>query len=132
MSFRTVCFLAVIATAPFGLMFLLAPQWLGALYGLDYGTPGSAMLGRLYGAALLLLAGLFFAMSDIADSRAQQRTAAAGCFACALGALVSVHATLTGVTNALMWSTAVLYGFFVVAWAVLRLRQRSASEHQLA
>ncbi|MGZ5181314.1 MAG: hypothetical protein ACXWC2_12590, partial [Ramlibacter sp.] len=38
----------------------------------------------------------------------------------ALGALVSLQSVLAGTTNALMWTTVLIFGFFTAVWLMFR------------
>lgn len=116
LSFPLVATLAAWATALFGIGFLLVPEQLAALYGVSQWNPGTLMFPRLFGAAFLFMSVVLLAVRDCPDAATCQRVARSAGWINLLGVAVSVQATLSGATNALMWSSAAIYGFFVIAW----------------
>lgn len=125
MNFAIVCLIAIIATAPFGLAFLLAPETMGSLYGIASWTPGTLFVGRLLGVGFLFMAGAAFAARQCADSDFQWRLSICFGIGSLLGTAVSVQSTVSGALNALGWSAAALYAFFTLAWASVAVRRRA-------
>ena len=125
MSFAVLCLIAVIATAPFGLAFLLAPEATGNLYGIAGWTPGTLFVARLLGVGFLFMAGAVYAARHCADSAFQRRLATCFSLASLLGAIVSGYSTMSGATNAMGWTASALYAFFTLAWASIALRRRT-------
>ena len=102
-------FLVVLAglALSFGLAGLVAPAPFWGFYGLEV-TGGAALLGRLFGAALLAW-GLILLVSRHFDDYAQETILIATAIADAAGAAIAVVAIVTGVLNAQGWSLAGLY-----------------------
>ena len=61
MNFAVLCVIAIIATAPFGLAFLLAPETTGGVYGIAGWTAGTLSVARLLGVGFLFMAGAAYA-----------------------------------------------------------------------
>lgn len=125
MRFAIVCLIGIIATAPFGLAFLLAPEATGSLYGVTDWTPGTLFVGRLLGVAFLFMAGAAFAARECPDSAFQKRLSLCFCAASVLGVVASAHSTISGAVNAMGWTAAALFAFFTLAWASIALRRRA-------
>src|SRR5213595_2182824 len=118
MSFRTLQMLVVLAAAAFGAAFLLIAELVSSFYGVDDWNSGTLVIARLYGVVLLMVAGAAYACLHSEDKALQRRVALVDVSTSALGTLVSVQSVLAGTTNALMWTTVLIFGFFTVAWLV--------------
>jgi len=120
MSFRTIQMLVGLAAGAFGVAFLLAPELITSYYGIHDWNSTTVVPARLYGVALLMVAGAAYACLPIEDLALQRRIALANIPTTALGALVSLQSVLAGTTNALMWTTVLIFGFFTAAWWMFR------------
>lgn len=127
MSFAIVCLIGIIATTPFGLAFLIAPEAIGSLYGIASWTPGTLFVGRLLGVSFLFIAGAAFAARQCADSDFQRRLSMCFCVASLLGVVASAYSTISGALNAMGWTAAALYAFFTLAWASIALSRQNFS-----
>lgn len=123
MSFAKLCVVGIIATLPFGLAFLFAPEAVGSLYGIGSWTAGTLFVARLLGIGFLFMAGAVFAARPSADRDFRRRLSACFGIASALGAVVSANSTLGGGVNAMGWTAVALYGFFTLAWGSIALRR---------
>ena len=117
MNFKPICLIGTVVCAVFGLVFLLVPMQVAAIYGMVEWNPGQLTVARLFGVSMLYIAVTLFVMRDLADQALRRTFAAAFAAASALAVVVSIHSVLTGATNAMMWSTVLIYGFFTIAWA---------------
>jgi hypothetical protein len=124
MDFRTIGLVGIVVTGVFGFAFLVAPSAVASLYGISGWSPGQLLIARLFGLELLYVTGALYAVRDIADRSVQRVFATALGAASVLGALVTAQAVLAGATNALSWSTVVIYAFFAGAWGRLALAGR--------
>ncbi|MGZ5194219.1 MAG: hypothetical protein ACXWJM_02420 [Ramlibacter sp.] len=120
MSYRSIQMLVVVAAALFGAAFLLAPELITSFYGIHDWNSTTVVPARLYGVALLMVAGAAYACLPIEDLALQRRIALANIPTSALGALVGLQSVLAGTTNALMWTTVLIFGFFTAAWLMFR------------
>jgi hypothetical protein len=92
----------------FGIIFVLAPGALLALYGAKV-EPSGAFVAQLYGAAFILLGVmLWFARTD-QGSEALRAIVLAVLIGDGIGFIVALLAQLAGVMNALGWSVVALY-----------------------
>lgn len=111
---------AIIALA-FGILFVLSPAAVLALYGVRTDATGTFM-ARLFGAALVQV-GLvaLFARKDI-DSPCR-RAVQVGCtVGLALGSVVALAGQVSGLFNALGWSTVAIYLTLAVGYGYYQLR----------
>lgn len=131
MSYRTIQMLVIIAAAPFGAAFLLAPELLTGYYGIEDWNAGTLVPAHLYGVALLMVASAAYACLPIQDPGLQRRIALANIAPTAIGAIVALQSVLAGSSNALMWTTVLLFVFFTAAWGVfaMRLSHTGATHH---
>jgi hypothetical protein len=128
MGFRTTVLASFWVTLLFGLAFLLAPEFTMAGYrvGLNLGPTDAqhANLARSLGVALLLCAGLCWALNELRDADVQRKVALAMTLVTAAGAVAALYAVLIGAVNALGWSTVGFYAFFALMWGRIALRAR--------
>jgi hypothetical protein len=94
--------LATLVAAVFGLAFLIAPSQLVALYGVKL-TPQSEVIGRIAGSVICGFAIVFWGAREGNPADAMRAAMTAGLIANALDALILLHATATGLLNALGW-----------------------------
>lgn len=121
MDFRLVATLASLLSAAFGIGFLLAPTASAAMHGITLVDPGHLLVGRYFGAELLIYAAATWALRGLADPAAQRSGAGVLALATTCGLGVSLLGTIAGTLNALGWSSVALWAFFVLAWGRLAL-----------
>jgi hypothetical protein len=117
--------LHAILTLAFGIAFLLAPARALALYGVGTDAAGTFM-ARLFGAALIqvgLVAWLARRDTDTPARRAIQVGYASGL---AVGLVVSLLGQLSGLFNALGWSTVAIYLLLGVGYGYFHARPSAA------
>ena len=115
--------LAVLAFL-FGVGFILVPDQVIATYGIQP-SPALALLGRLYGGSLLSLAAILWFARDFGDGAALRAVLIGAAIIGVVSLVVSVMSTLSGVQNAMGWST-VLIHLFVTAGSAYFLMGRSS------
>jgi hypothetical protein len=104
----------------FGIGFVLAPGQVLSNYGIE-NSPTVALMSRLFGGTLLALAVILWSARDF--SEAAVRPVLIGlCVADVVNLVVAVMAISAGTTNALGWSTVLIYlcgavgaGYFLTA-----------------
>ena len=109
----------------FGIAFVLAPAQLLSAYGTTLDAAGLFM-ARLFGAALIQIGGLALLARNVADVGAQRAIVLAYLIALVIGFVVALQGQLAGISNALGWSTVVIYlllalGFGYFQFAKLRV-----------
>ena len=125
MNFKPICLLGTLVCTLFGLAFLLVPLEVAAIYGMVDWNPGQLTVARLLGASMLYIAAALFVLRDLADRPLRRNFATAFAVVSAVAAVVSIHSVVTGATNAMMWSTVVIYGFFAIAWTLVAKSTRT-------
>ena len=115
---------AVIAMI-FGIGFTFAPAMTLAPYGVELSAAG-LHVARLFGAALVGY-GIITWLLRAADAGAQRSVAIALTVADALGTLISAWGVLSGITNALGWTTVAVYGLLCAGFAMHLLRKPAAA-----
>jgi hypothetical protein len=108
---------ALIATL-FGIAFLVAPVQVLATYGVIV-TPGTAVVSRLFGAALIGYGFLTWWVRAAAPSDTLRSIVLALCVADGLGFIAALMGQLGGAVNGLGWSTVVIYGALAAGFAFL-------------
>jgi hypothetical protein len=108
MKLTTLFIVYAVVSAAFGLAFVFVPETSLALYGITL-SPGGVPIARLFGAALLEFALLSWFARKSGDSEARQAIVLAIFVGEALGFVVALFGQLSGVVNALGWSTVAVY-----------------------
>lgn len=105
---------AVIAAA-FGIAFIVVPRPLLEAYGVTL-TPGTAVVSRLFGAALVGYGVLTWQVRAAASSETLRAVVLALFVGDVLGFVLSLQGMLKGAINALGWSTVVIYGLLAAGF----------------
>jgi hypothetical protein len=108
----------------FGIGFLLAPGLVLDSYGVQH-SPELKLLGRLFGGVLLTLGVIHWLARDFIEEAAVRAALAGTVIGSCVNMVVALKGTLFGATNALGWSTALIY-FFAAVGSVYFLRARTA------
>ena len=105
----------------FGVGFVVAPDQVLANYGIEH-SPALALLGRLFGGALLTLGVILWLARDFRDEVAVRAVLVGTLVVGVVNLVVATMGTLAGTTNALGWSTVLIYlfgaigsGYFLIA-----------------
>lgn len=110
MSVKT--FLAIMSVLGllFGIAYLLIPARMGVIYGVA-ASPAVEMVSRFFGVALLAWAMIAWFAKDFHDESDLRHVIAPSAFAFTAGAVVSAMGTLSGVMNAMGWTSAAIFAF---------------------
>ncbi len=92
-----------------GVIFVLAPGVLLAVYGVRNAEQSTVLMTRLYGSTFILLGILLWFARSATESEALRAIVLAVVFGDALGFMVALLGQLAGVMNALGWSVVALY-----------------------
>jgi hypothetical protein len=115
---NTLLLVAGILALVFGLGFLLAPAALLPLYGL--GTePATVLMSRFFGAALVHLGAALYLVRDVREPATRRGLVLAGVVGSLAGVAVALLGQLSGLVNAMGWSTVAIYGALLVGYASL-------------
>jgi hypothetical protein len=112
----------------FGVGFVLAPDQVLANYGIEH-SPALALLGRLFGGALLTLGVILWLARDFRDEAAVRTVLVGGLVGDVVNFVVATMGTLAGTTNALGWSTVLIYLFGAVGSGYFLIAQSQRPAH---
>ena len=110
----------------FGLAFVLVPGSTLSIYGVSVNEAG-ILISRLFGASLLGYAVLSWFARNTEESAARRAILISFSIGFTIGFIVSLIGQLSGIVNALGWSSVALYLFFAVAFGYLRFMKSSSS-----
>ena len=102
----------------FGLAFLLVPEQMSDLYGLA-SRPALIFVGRVLGAAFLTIGLIIWLSKSSTDWTALRGVLVGIAAGDAIGAIVVIWGTTTGVVNSMGWSAVVFYVLLAVGGAYL-------------
>ena len=97
----------------FSIGFVLAPDQVLANYGIEH-SPALALVGRLFGGVLLTLGTILWLSRDFRDEAAVRAVLAGTVIGSSVNLVVAIMGNLSGTTNALGWSTVLIYLFAAV------------------
>jgi hypothetical protein len=106
----------------FGLALLLVPAQLVALYGITL-TPATEVIGRVAGATNLGFAILFWSIRN-GSAEAVKPAMLAGLVGSGLICLTMLHASATGLLNALGWGQVAINGLLALGFGYFYLGKR--------
>lgn len=125
MRLPTLLLIAALLSLGFGLSFLLVPDIVLPLYGVEP-TPATALMSRFFGAALFQWGVALYLVREVREAATQRGLVLAGVVGSAAGLAVALMGQLAGLVNAMGWSTVAIYGLLMGAFASL-LRARPAT-----
>ena len=125
MRLPTLLLVAGILALVFGSGFLLAPGTLLPLYAVDPAPP-TILIARFFGVALVQLGLALYLLRETRDLVAHRGLVLAGVVGSAAGAVVALMGVLSGLTNAMGWSTVAIYVALLLGYAGA-MRARSAT-----
>ncbi len=108
MKLSTLFSIHAVVAGIFGLAFTLAPESLLSFYGGAL-NPVGVVVGRLFGSALLGIAAIAWFARNIEAPEARQAIVLALFVSDAVGFIVALLGQLSGVVNALGWTTVAIY-----------------------
>ncbi len=126
MSLNTFFLVNAALAVVYGLGFLLIPTVLADLYDLALGDAGY-YVGRLFGAALVFLAILFWQARTFGSGRATGSIVLAGLVGDGLALVVSIGAISAGLMNTLGWSVMGIYALLTIGFAYFQFTRQPAS-----
>ena len=112
----------------FGIGFVLAPDQVLANYGIE-SSPAMALLGRLFGGALLTLGVILWLARDFRDEAAVRAVLVANAVGSCINLVVAIMGNLSGTTNALGWTTVLIYLFAAVGSGYFLMARTARLSH---
>jgi uncharacterized protein YjeT (DUF2065 family) len=111
----------------FGIGFVLVPQFVGSIFGMNLDAPGTLM-ARLFGTAFIFGAIVLWLARNAAGSDPASRAIVVSVVVSnAIGFVVTLLATLAGVWNVLGWLPVGLYLVFGLAFAYFLIAEPGTS-----
>jgi FtsH-binding integral membrane protein len=124
MRLATLLLIAGLLALVFGLGFLLVPAALLPLYGVQPDPP-TTLMSRFFGGALVQLGLALYLVREVREPSVQRGLIVAGVVGSIAGVAVALLGQLSGLVNALGWSTVAIYAGLLLGYASL-LRARPA------
>jgi hypothetical protein len=112
----------------FGVGFVLAPDQVLSNYGIEH-SPALALVGRLFGGTLLALGVILWLARDFRDEVAVRAVLVGTLVVGVVNLVVATMGTLAGTTNALGWSTMLIYLFGAVGSGYFLMAQSRRPAH---
>jgi hypothetical protein len=113
MTIRTFFTILAVLSFLFGIGLVLVPDQVFANYGIEH-SPALALIGRLFGGALLTLGVILWLARDFRDEAALRAVLVGALLGDVVNLVVAALGTLSGASNALGWSTVLIYLFGAV------------------
>lgn len=127
MKLNTLLVTTAVIAVIFGLVFLFAPEKSVALYGVALG-PGGAVMTRFFGATLLGFAVLTWLARNETGSATRKAVIPALIVTNVAGFVVALAGQLSGLVNALGWSTVAIYVFLAMGFVYFQFVKPGASK----
>lgn len=127
MKFKTMMTIKAAVCLVFGIPMLIVPGLLMSLFGVTLDA-GGTLMARLYGAALLGNLMLTWFGRNVAASDARRAIAIHLSVYDAIGFVVAVLATLSGIMNVLGWSVVLIYLVIALGFGYFLFKKPSASD----
>lgn len=121
MKFHTLMIIKAVVCLALGVPILIMPSFIYSIFGITL-EPGSAVVAREYGAALIGTLMITWFARNAQESNIRWAIALGYCVYDAIGFVDALVATLSGTMNLLGWSVVVLYLFFALGFGYFALR----------
>ncbi len=125
MRLNSLLLVAGLLALVFGLGFLLVPQTVLGVYGIQP-DPATALMSRFFGAALVHVGAALYLIRDVQEGPAQRALVVAGVVGSLVGLGVALAGQLSGQVNAMGWSTVLIYGALLLGYSSLLGSRRGA------
>lgn len=123
MNLRNLFILTAVVALVFGLGFLILPDQLLQLYGIELSEAG-LYIGRLIGTVFIGV-GIITWQARYSNDSSARRAIVTGLFIdFLLGLVVSIMMMFSGLVNALGWSTVIIYLFFTLGYGYFQFIKR--------
>jgi hypothetical protein len=113
MTTRTFFIIATIAALSFGIGFMLIPEFVGSIFGINFDADG-AMIARFFGALLITVGVWFFMMRDTRDTATIHAMLTGYLVGLVVGIINALTSTISGTMNGLGWLIVLMYSGLAV------------------
>ncbi len=121
MKFKTVMILKAVVCLALGLPILFVPGFFYGLFGASLGA-GGIFAAREYGASLMGNLMVTWFARNATQSQARRAIILGLCLYDAIGFVITLIATISGVLNPLGWSAVVIYLFFALGFGYFLIK----------
>jgi hypothetical protein len=105
--------------AVFGVVFVVVPGPVASIYGIALDKAGE-LVAQLFGAALIGFAVLNWLARDVTDPKGQQAVVLSNLVGDVVGLVVILIGQLSGIANALGWTSVALYLLLALGFAYIQ------------
>ncbi|HZZ22740.1 MAG TPA: hypothetical protein VFE60_09260 [Roseiarcus sp.] len=113
MTSRTLLTITAVVAVLYGLAFVLIPDSINALYGVPP-APYTALYTRFFGSALLGFGVINWFAKDFRSWDAIRGVLTGTAVTTAIGGLIALFAVVTGLSNAMTWTSVLVYALLLV------------------
>lgn len=124
MKFKTMMVIKAIVCLALGVPILLLPNFTYSIFGVTLGA-GGVVAAQEYGASLIGALMITWFARKTQPSETRRAIALGYCVYDAIGVVVCLIATLTGVMNVLGWAVVLLYLFFTLGFGYFTVKASS-------
>jgi hypothetical protein len=118
-------FVAIVSIV-YGIGNALTPAWMNELHGV-HSSPGTSLLSRYFGAALLGVGAMAWLARNAANSDALLAFMRGGLVIAVVGLIVSLHAMTVGLMNTLGWVSVIIQALLSLGFATFAFMKRETS-----
>lgn len=126
MRFNMFLLIAGLVALVFGLGFLFFPVALLAQYGVHTDAAG-LLMSRYFATALIELGLIVYLVRNVTEPAAQRAIALGGFLGTLVGLALTVKAELTGMLNAVGWSSVVIYALLTLGFASFAFKAQASA-----
>ena len=130
MKLSTFLSIVGIVSILFGIGFVAVPAEVLAQYGVP-GDQYTIFMSRFFGGALVQIGMLVWLARNIVDSLGRRSIVLSGLIGMAIGFGVALCGQMSGVVNALGWSTVAIYALFAIGFAYFQFAAKGPSSPAL-
>jgi hypothetical protein len=127
MKLRTFLIINAIVALVYGIVELLIPATMLALYGIVYSV-SARLMAQYFGVTLIGVGLLMLLVRNVTDPAAQRAVIIAFLVSDIIGVIVSVIGTVSGVMSAVGWSAVVIYVLLALGFVYFLFKKPSAAE----
>ena len=126
MKFSNLLIITAVISLLFGVGFVLMPATLISTYGATP-TPAVNFAAQLYGVELLALGLFLWFARSVDDAYVRRAMCLAFMIADAIGAVIAAMGALSGVVNAMGWSSVLIYALLGLGFAYFQFMKPGSS-----
>jgi hypothetical protein len=113
MTSRSLLTITAVVAILYGLAFVLIPDSINAIYGVP-SAPHTALYTRFFGSALLGFGVIDWFAKDFRSWDATRGVLIGTAVTTAIGGLIALFAVVTGLSNAMTWTSVLVYALLLV------------------